>query len=117
MGRELTFRTPIVPKKNAHRAAVSRYGKIYQYRPKRAVDSEEGLRLEALAQWKGKPLEGEVRVLATFRKTRADCIGLMETLLDAMQGIAYGNDKQCVGSYSWADLPEGVTAIAEVEGI
>ena len=113
----LIFKTPIVPKKNSHRAAVSKSGKMYQYRPKRAVESEDGLHWEAKSQWKAKTLSGPVRVDALFRKTRADCIGLMETVLDALQGIVYENDKQCGEcSYGWAELPEGVTAILMVEG-
>lgn len=108
------FKTKIVPKKNAHRAGLSRYGKLYQYRSKSAVDSEEALHWEAKGQCKDPMMLGRVQVVATFRKTRADCIGLLETVLDALQGVAYKDDRQVVRIFACWDengmLEEGQAA-------
>ena len=84
-----------------------------QYRSKSAVDSEDALHWEAKAQCKDPMMLGRVQVVATFRKTRADCIGLLETVLDALQGIAYKDDRQVVRLFAqWDDgmLEDGQTA-------
>ena len=110
----LIFTVPIVPKKNSHRAGLSKYGKLYQYRSRSAVDSEDALHWEAKKQWKGEMLKGPVQIIATFKKTRADCIGLLETVLDALQGVAYKDDKQVVRLFACWDenglLEKGQTA-------
>lgn len=51
-------------------------------------------RLAAGAQ----PLEGDVslRVLAYFPDRRRDLVNIDEVLLDALEGICYGNDRQVV---------------------
>lgn len=110
------FKTKIVPKKNSHRAGLSRYGKLYQYRSKDAVDSEESLHWEAKAQCKDPMMRGRVQVVATFRKTRADCIGLLETVLDALQGVAYENDRQVVRLFAnWDE--NGMLEAGETAGV
>ncbi len=108
------FSSKIVPKKNSHRAGISKFGKLYQYRSKSAVDSEDALYWEAKKQCKDPMTLGKVQVVATFRKTRADCIGLLETVLDALQGVAYKDDRQVVRFFACWDengmLEKGQTA-------
>lgn len=101
----LSFSTYIVPKKNAFRAGVRKDGTPYQYGSAKAKKSQAGLHKEAERQVKRsiftmtkKPVE--LRVL--FKKTEADCIGLMETLQDALEGVIYVNDEQVFSSsYRW----------------
>lgn len=45
-----------------------------------------------------------------MKKTRADCIGVLETLLDALQDVAYINDKQVVSFEASWDLEGVLTA-------
>lgn len=114
---EIDLETPIVPKKNSYQAGMTKGGRMYSYRSKRARDSEMALKIEA--SWKLRvkgikaPRDGPVAVSVEFQKTRADAIGLLETLLDALEGIAYLNDRQVIdGHYRYApDLKGGrVTA-------
>lgn len=107
-------RTYIVPKKNSKTPRRSKYGKLYIQPNARAVDSEAAIQSEAFAQchaagW--KCTKQPVTLVAFFRKTQADLVGVLETVLDAFQGSVYANDKQVVGITADWDyaLPPGVT--------
>lgn len=61
--------------------------------------SERAIRQEAWDQClehRYRMVDGPVRLVAVFRKTPADCVGLLETVLDALQGVVYANDRQVV---------------------
>lgn len=90
-----TLRTHIVPKKNAH-TIRKRRGGFFIGRKEEAIQSQDQIAREVRQQYRGKVHQGDIFVLASFRKTRADCIGLLETILDAMEGIVYENDRQVV---------------------
>jgi Holliday junction resolvase RusA-like endonuclease len=58
---------------------------------------KEAYQWEAKAQWKGKPLEGDIAVSITLyfgTKRRADLDNFNKLSLDALSGIAYGDDSQ-----------------------
>lgn len=96
----LSFYTHIVPKKNAFRAGVSKSGKPYQYLKKIAKVSQAKLREEARLQVARAGFcqtRKTVEIRAIFKRTTGDCIGLAETLFDALEGVVYKNDRQ-VGS-------------------
>ena len=107
-------RTYIVPKKNSKTPRRSKYGKLYIQPNTRAVDSEAAIQSEAFAQchaagW--KVTKQPVQLIAFFRKTQADLVGVLETVLDAFQKVVYANDKQVVSmAVEWDNsLPAGVT--------
>lgn len=111
---------PIIPKKNSFKVGVAKGGRPYQYRSQAAKASENAIAWEAAVElrrrgWR-QPVAGPVELRAIFAKTRADCIGLMETLQDALQGVAYLDDSQVVkGSQEWQSLEgSGTTAIVEI---
>jgi len=57
----------------------------------------EKVRLFALNQYRGRPLENDIKVvvLAGFKdKRHCDCSNLPKGILDALQGICYLNDRQ-----------------------
>jgi Holliday junction resolvase RusA-like endonuclease len=58
---------------------------------------KEAYQWEAKAQWRGKPLDGDVSVSITFffaTKHRRDLDNQNKLVLDALSGIAYGDDSQ-----------------------
>jgi len=58
---------------------------------------KEQYQWEARAQWKGKPLEGDIEVSITLyfgTKRRADLDNFNKLSLDALTGIAYLDDSQ-----------------------
>lgn len=60
---------------------------------------KEAYQWEAKAQWKGKPLTGDVEVSITFyfaTKRRRDLDNQNKLVLDALTEIAYADDSQIV---------------------
>jgi Holliday junction resolvase RusA-like endonuclease len=60
---------------------------------------EDRIRWETKSQYHGKPLEGDLKcvIIAHFKDKRHCDIGnLSKSVLDALQGILYDNDKQIV---------------------
>src|SRR5258707_11434085 len=58
---------------------------------------KEQYQWEAKAQWKGKPLEGDIEVSITLyfgTKRKADLDNFNKLSLDALTGIAYEDDSQ-----------------------
>jgi crossover junction endodeoxyribonuclease RusA len=58
---------------------------------------KEQYQWEARAQWKGKPLEGDVEMSITLyfgTKRKADLDNFNKLSLDALTGIAYEDDSQ-----------------------
>jgi Holliday junction resolvase RusA-like endonuclease len=58
---------------------------------------KEAYQWEARAQWKGKPIEGDIEVSVTLyfgTKRRADLDNFNKLSLDALTGIAYLDDSQ-----------------------
>jgi Holliday junction resolvase RusA-like endonuclease len=58
---------------------------------------KEQYQWEAKAQWKGKPLEGDIEVSVTLyfgTKRKADLDNFNKLSLDALTGIAYEDDSQ-----------------------
>ena len=90
---------PIVPKKNSKTARITRDGRAYLHRKASAIASQETIHWEALVllaekKWKN-PVEDLISLCLVFpHHPRADAIGLAETVLDALEGVAYVNDKQ-----------------------
>lgn len=122
----LDFRTYVVPKKNSKTARISRQGRAYLHRDPRAIESQNSLHSEAWGLWwasgGGSPMTEPVEVRAIFKKTRADLIGVLETVLDALEEIVYVNDKQVAAfSVRWdldeELLPEGVTCRVHVASL
>lgn len=128
---ELFFTADLVPKKNSFRAGITRNGRLYQFKGNRARASQEDLHNEAWIQcrrlgWvpierpKGKNKGLGLHAEFVFKKTRADLIGVTETVQDALQSVAYEDDKQITSqSMRWDDqdnpfLPEGCTAYARI---
>ena len=93
----LTLIVPLPPSVNSYWRSVP----ASRNRRARVLISEEGrrfktrCRLVATAQCP-KPLLGDVAVVATvyFRDRRRDLDNVLKPLLDALQGIAYANDRQ-----------------------
>jgi len=59
--------------------------------------TKRGYQLEAKAQWKAKPLEGDIEVWVTFffgDKRRRDVSNHEKIALDALSGIVYIDDSQ-----------------------
>jgi hypothetical protein len=98
--RSLTilFRSRVVPKKNSKTARMAGNGRMYMHRKVEAVASQDAMHWEALdtASREHWLLSMDpCRVALTFSwNGRADTIGLAETVLDAMEGAVYGNDRQ-----------------------
>jgi Holliday junction resolvase RusA-like endonuclease len=58
---------------------------------------KEAYQWEARAQWKGKPLEGDIDVSITLyfgSKRKADLDNFNKLSLDALTGVAYSDDSQ-----------------------
>lgn len=109
----------IVPKKNGKSAGITKSGRPYVYSRKAGKDSQNEIATEVMAQRVGWPVtDRPVKVDAIFRKRRGDCIGAMETLLDAMQGVIYVNDSQVWDQRARWDilkiLPKDVTASIQI---
>jgi len=88
----------IVPKKNSKIPRVSSRGKPFLQPNLRAVESEQFLRQEASLQARGfTPIETPVKLFVRAWKaprSRADLSGIVETVQDALNGIAYIDDRQ-----------------------
>lgn len=119
----LTFTTDIVPKKNGKTAGIMKYGpragRAFIYSRAAAKESQKALSWEAKGQARGwKLTDKPVRVEALFKKRRGDCIGVMETVLDALEKIIYVNDRQVFDQRSRWDtrgiMKKGVTAEVSV---
>lgn len=112
------LKTKIVPKKNSFRAGITKNGRLYQYRKNMARESQELIAKECMVQKArlGLPsmLKGDVGIHAIFRIKRGDCVGLLETVLDALENVAYDNDRRVVqGTFAFdrkGELPDGVQA-------
>ena len=112
------LRTKIVPKKNSFRAGITKNGRLYQFRKNMAKESQELIAKECMVQRArmGLPVvfKGKVGIHAVFRIKRGDCVGLLETVLDALEGVAYENDRQVVqGTFAFdgkGELGEHATA-------
>jgi len=90
----LTF--PIVPKKNSKIPRVSSRGKPYLQPNPRAVDSEDWIKMEASIKWHGKPFSTPVKMTLEALKMsrmRSDLSGVLETVQDALNEIAYDDDR------------------------
>lgn len=120
MEQVYAIKSAIVPKKNSFRAGISKTGRLYQYRRKNAVFSEDRIHEEAkwIAREDGyRPFKGNVSAYVAVRKVgKADCIGKVETILDAFQGVAYEDDAQVVECKFMYDvfgvlLKDGLTAM------
>lgn len=128
---ELFITADLVPKKNSFRAGITRTGRLYQFKGTRARISQSSIHDEAWVQClrvgfapilkpagkkKGRGLHAEF----VFKKTRADLIGVTETVQDALQGVLYEDDKQITSqSMRWDEedhpfLPKGHTAYVAI---
>lgn len=103
---------------------MSKNGKPYSYTPKGVSDAilelEQELRaIQAMNRY--KMIEGDVALTVFFKKTRADIGGLLETLMDCLEGFAYENDRQIkalCAVFDTKNSPElvaGETAVIDVE--
>lgn len=95
----INFQSEIRTKKNGKTARLNRAnGRVFLHLKAGAKQSQTALHYEAIevcsrAGW--KVTEGNCRVILRFAwNGRADVIGLAETVLDAMEGIVYKNDRQ-----------------------
>jgi hypothetical protein len=89
--------TPIIAKKRQLRIGHTKLGKAYAYKTTYGREGEKSLADEISEKVKGLdflPFKNPVHVTATFNRGRADAIGKMETILDAMEGSVYDNDRQ-----------------------
>lgn len=119
------LRTKIVPKKNSFRAGITKSGRLYQYRKNMAKESQELIAKECMVQKArmGLPpmLKGDVGIHALFRIKRGDAVGLLETVLDALENIAYDNDRRVVqGTFAFdrkGELPDGIQARVFVHSV
>lgn len=121
---QLLLRTPVIPKKNKKNPGITESGRLYTFRSKTAIDSQETLQKEAwaLCVKKGIKPRGvrECRMRVIFKRTTADLIGVMETLQDALEGVIYDNDKQiCETSMRWDTktdpfLPQEASCYVEI---
>jgi crossover junction endodeoxyribonuclease RusA len=86
------------PKSTQHiyrTACRGRYPTMYMTPEGKAL--KEAYQWEAKAQWKGKPLEGDIEVSITLyfgTKRRADLDNFNKLSLDALTGVAYEDDSQ-----------------------
>ena len=75
------------------------FGK-YSRRPflsKKFKDFEKLVQIEARQQYKGEPLQGNIKmiIVACFtNKVHPDTTNLSKSLADALSGIVYGDDRQ-----------------------
>ena len=129
----LVTTTHIVPKKNSFHAGVSKRGRLFQYRSGSAKTSEREIIQEIGHQrraLKWRTTGDPVRVFCRLKKTRGDLVGLVETILDALQGghelkgigCIIKDDKQVVAleaewdrDWDGCALPKGETARIVVE--
>lgn len=66
------------------------------YKSSEAKVAQESMAWEARKQWKGKPLVGPVSLEVDFYwpNMRRDIDSGLKSLLDALSGICYGDDRQ-----------------------
>jgi len=120
----LTFSlsSPVAAKKNAFRASITKRGRLYQYLDKgvkareQSIADEIGEQIEKLGKNPALPVTGPCRVEISIDRRHADVIGASETILDAMQGSVYENDRQALDLRLWHTkaLPAGTYAIVRV---
>ena len=99
MKASINLTVPIVPKKNSKTARITRAGRAYLHRKASAITSQDAIHWEALdllgkAGWKSPVLDRISMLLVFPHHPQADAIGLAETILDALEGVAYKNDRQ-----------------------
>lgn len=94
----------IVPKKNSHMIRRrGRYGKFFIGKTEKQISSQSLLHIQALDSWTKRRLgqdppffdlktEVHLKVLFAYN-SHADTIGLLETVLDSLEGVIYKNDK------------------------
>jgi len=95
---KLTLLGPLFQKGNSRRIVGKRVIKSQN-----ALDCVASFRLQAQAQWKGKPLEGRIAITTTvFYRTRASdlCTSLLKDLLE---GICYLNDRQIFEEHNYKE--------------
>jgi len=121
MSYHFILKTPLVSKKTSQVIAKNfRTGGRFIKPNARAVNSEDGLRMEFFSQVRSQglraPIEGRVCVGLTVAKGRSDLINLVETIFDAMQKVVVKNDRQIAFfSAAYSDsLPDGVSAYVSV---
>jgi len=87
---------PVIPKGRPR--TVTRDGKSHTYTPKRTKDYEGVVKLYALqARGRRKPFSGNVSLDIEIRgKGRGDLDNQVKSLLDALNGVLYNDDKQVV---------------------
>lgn len=93
----IRLRLPLPPSINSyHRSVVLKggVGKVLISKTGRAW-RKKAAQLAAM-QYHGAPLEGdvEVRITAHFRNRRRDVDNVAKVLLDLLEGLTYGNDRQ-----------------------
>jgi hypothetical protein len=111
--------TPLVAKKRQLRVGKTKTGRLYAYTSNFGRDGERALRIEIGQKTKDcpfLPFENPVRVVAIFNRGRADAIGKMETILDAMEGTIYKNDRLAQEVFIVHDC-DATTAIVEIREI
>lgn len=59
---------------------------------------------EALAQYREAPLRGELSVVIHFYARKGDIDGRIKLLLDSLNGIAWGDDRQILQLQVWQHL-------------
>ncbi len=61
---------------------------------------KQRVRIECRARWQGPPLQGDVRLRVTYygERFRMDVDNLKKPIQDALQEIAYANDRQVTDS-------------------
>jgi len=89
MKRTIILPTPVPSKKNSRIIAK---GKSF---PSAAYKRwEQDARWEARLQWQGMPLGGYVAIHIDAYGLRNDADNLAASVLDALEGICYNNDRQ-----------------------
>lgn len=99
-GFTMTLASQIVPKKNSHQIYTrGRNGQRFVGRTARQISSQNELHAEALREWRKKAgpyfeLGSKVYLDFVFAyNSHADTVGLAETVLDALEGVMYKNDR------------------------
>jgi len=84
----LTFKTKAM--------SVNKMYRGRRFSTKEGLATKESFQWEAKAQWKHKPIAGEVKVNVEFhvQNKRSDLDNLLKGFLDSMTGILYEDDRQ-----------------------